>query len=458
MQFSRFFEIPVLKSSTYSEMVIRPDCSARSHATIIAGLKADGFEEHFSAANAALHTAILSNGEEVVTLCRNSVTGELRVMREAAKYNNVAPLKKPEAVSGDEVVLSQIGVGAYGHFEDDPMIGMLYLVKLADGRALLIDGGMPCEECADDIYKALESHGIAKDGDGKYAVAAWVFTHAHGDHIGAFNCFAPKYSDRVSVEYLLYNFPGDGNVASREADFPAFEKKIDDHFPAAKRIVPRAGAVYYFGNATLRVLCSPDLLYTAERRLPYFNNTSITLMLEANGTKTLFMGDGGDAVAAKMLECLAPKMLKSDMVQITHHGLYTNAFITPRTPEELAVMTKEEKAEREAERHIHENLTRLYETAAPSIGLWPMGDTNGQPRNGRTTVMQHWTRQYGQAAYFVDLDAEQVGYDGVNIVRKGDLVTYTASSETELMITSFSLQGGKTSLLCNETWESYLSK
>lgn len=458
MNYSHIFDIPVLKSSTYSDMTIRPNCTVKEHAAVVARLKAAGYAECFSAANAGLHTAIFSDGEEVVTLCRTSATGELRAMCEAARYNDVTPLKKPEAVTEGEVVLSQIGVGAYGHFKDDPMIGMLYLVKLADGRALLIDGGMPCAEGADDVYKALESHGIAKDGDGKYAVAAWIFTHAHGDHIGAFNRFAPKYSDRVSVEYLLYSFPGDGNVASREADFPAFEKVIDDHFPTAKRVVPRAGAVYYFGNAALRVLCSPDLLYTAGQRLPYFNNTSITLMLEANGTKTLFMGDGGDAVAAKMLECLAPKVLKSDMVQITHHGLYTNAFITPRTPEELAVMTKEEKAEREAERHIHENLTRLYETAAPSIGLWPMGDTNGQPRNGRTTVMQHWTRQYGQAAYFVDLDAEQVGYDGVNIVRKGDLVTYTASSETELMITRFSLADGRLTLLCNEKWLDFLAK
>ncbi len=455
MQFIRFFDIPVLKSSTYSEMVIRPDCTVKAHAAIAAGLKSDGFEERFSATNAALHTTIFENGTEVVTLCRSSSTGELRVMREESRYNDTTPLQKPAEATEGEVLLSQIGVGAYGLFDDDPMIGMLYLIKLADGRAILIDGGMPCEGCADDIFKALESHGIARDENGRYAVAAWVFTHAHGDHIGAFMHFAPKYADRVSVDYILYNFPGDGNVASRDADFPAFERTVNTHFPTARRIVPRAGAVYHFGNAALRCLCSPDLLYTPDRRLPYFNNTSITLMLEANGTKTLFMGDGGDAVAAKMLECLAPKLLRSDMVQITHHGLYTNAFDTPRTPEELAVMTKEEKAAREAERHIHKNLTRLYETAAPSIGLWPMGDTNGQLRNGRTTVMQHWSREYGQVAYFVDLEADRVGYDGVNVVKKGPLVTYTASSETELMLTQFSLYEGAVKLLYNGTWQSF---
>ena len=70
-----------------------------------------------------------------------------------------------------------------------------------------------------------------------------------------------------------------------------------------------------------------------------------------------------------------------------------------------------------------------------------------QLRNGRTTVMQHWSREYGQAAYFVDLEADQVSYDGINVVKKGELVTYTASSETELMLTQFSLCDSAVKLL-----------
>ena len=80
-----------------------------------------------------------------------------------------------------------------------------------------------------------------------------------------------------------------------------------------------------------------------------------------------------------------------------------------------------------------------------------------QLRNGRTTVMQHWSREYGQAAYFVDLEADQVSYDGINVVKKGELVTYTASSETELMLTQFSLCDSAVKLLYNGTWQKYLS-
>ena len=68
--------------------------------------------------------------------------------------------------------------------------------------------------------------------------------------------------------------------------------------------------------------------------------------------------------------------------------------------------------------------------------------------------MQHWSCEYGQVAYFV---ADQVGYDGINVVKKGELVTYTASSETELMLTQFSLCDSDVKLLYNGTWQKYLS-
>ena len=71
--------------------------------------------------------------------------------------------------------------------------------------------------------------------------------------------------------------------------------------------------------------------------------------------------------------------------------------------------------------------------------------------------MRDWSRTYGQVAYFVDIDSEDSGYDGVNIVRKGDLITYTMSSEDMLMITKFAFKDGKAELITNQTYESYLA-
>lgn len=459
MNLQLFSTDTILNSSTYSKMLIVKDCSIKDNATYFTKLKEDGYTLVYNKAYYGINTSVLCKDGEVVTLSRNSNTGDLRIMWEEEKYNSLEPITKPETVGDGETVLSQIGVGAYGIADDDPMIGMLYVCKNSDGHAIIFDGGIPVDGDANDIFKALESHNIAKDENGKYIIAAWIFTHAHGDHIGAFLKFAPKYSDRTTLKYVMYNFPGDGQVASREGNFAEFEKDIDEFYPEAKRITPRMGQEYYFGNIKAYVLYSPDMLYVPERRLPYFNDTSIVVQLEAEGVKALFLGDGGDLVAKTILEGIGrAATIKSDFVQITHHGLYTSSYLTPHTADEKTIMTRNEKAEWEAERHINKNLTKLYQTAAPSVGLWPMGDTNGQPRNGRTTVMRDWSRTYGQTAYFVDTAAEDSGYDGVNVVRKGDLITYTASSETELMITKFLLKDGTSSLVTNQTWESFLEE
>ncbi|MBE6667645.1 MAG: MBL fold metallo-hydrolase [Ruminococcaceae bacterium] len=448
---------PVLNSSTYSKMTILENYTVKEHAALVGFLTNAGYEQLFKNYEKSVITCVYKKDEEIVTVCRNSAKSEVRVMWEDAKYNSLDTITAPETVGDGETTLSQIGVGGYGHCTDDPMIGLHYLIKNSDGKAIILDGGI-FEENADDIYKALESHNIAKDESGKFIITAWIFTHAHGDHIGAFNQFSHKYNDKATVEYIMYNFPGDGRVATREANFDAFEKNIDEQFPEAKRIVPRIAQIYYFGNIKITIACSPDMLYTPTRVLPYFNDTSIYFILEAEGVKTLFLGDGGEMCAEKTLECFRPTTLKSHFVQITHHGLYTSAYKTPYTADEATLLTREERNAREAERHVHENLTKLYETAAPSIGLWPMGDTLGHPRNGRTTVMRDWSRTYGQVAHFVDIDSPDSGYDGVNIVRKGDLITYTMSSEDKLMITKFLLKDGKAELITNQTYESFLAE
>ncbi len=458
MNLEIFTSFKVLSSSTYSKMAIIKNCTLARHAEISAGFKANGYETVFSKAEQTLHTAVYKKDSEVVTTLRDSSTSELRIMWEDEKYNCLDPMIAPESTGNGETVMSQIGVGAYGHQDDDPMIGLLYIIKNSDGEAIVLDGGMPNEENVEDIYNMLASHGVAKDENGKYIIAAWIFTHAHGDHIGTFNALAKTRPEGITVKYFLYNFPGDSKVAWGGGRYEEFENNIDEKYPTAKRVVPRMGQIYYFGNVRVNIIFSPEMLYDENRPQTYFNDTGIAFVVKAEGVKTLFTGDIGDFAAAETVRCIRPATLKSDFVQITHHGLYTSTYLTPHSAEERDVMTKEERAEWEAERHINENLTRLYTEADPKIGLWPMGDTNGQPRNGRTTVMRDWSRQYGQTAYFVDTSREDSGYDGVNIVRKGDLITYTMSSETELMITKFLFKDGEAVLQNNQTWESFLEK
>ena len=338
------------------------------------------------------------------------------------------------------------------------MIGMFYLVKLADGRAIIIDGGALTEGGADDVYNALTSHGILVNDEGRIVIAAWILTHNHDDHIGAFVAFAEKYSHLASVDQVLYSFPNDRRLVCDGYALDATERAIDRFFFTAKRAIPRGGVSYAYGNATVRFLVTGDTQYSDTRFVSDHNDTSLTFMLEAGGVRVLFLADGGEETAKRILGCYSAEELKCDIVQIPHHGLFTGAFKRNYTPEVLARMTRAEKDARWKERFEHKFLDRLYETASPALALLPMGDTNGNPGCGRSTVLGDWVERYGQIAYFMDISAPNKGYDGVNKVKKEGLVTYIASSEDEQMITSFSLEGGKAMLLQNKPLKEYFNE
>ena len=113
------------------------------------------------------------------------------------------------------------------------------------------------------------------------------------------------------------------------------------------------------------------------------------------------------------------------------------------------MLTRSEKEALWSERYEHVYLDALYTYADPSIALLPMGDTNGNPGCGRSTVLFDWPDKYGQISYFVDMGDEKKGYDGVNVVKKGTLMTYISSSEEDQMITRFSFKDGNIELLDN---------
>lgn len=98
------------------------------------------------------------------------------------------------------------------------------VVTLADGSFLLIDGGSYVEmiaarHCENREWMSDEPK-IAGDCDGLYALlkfrtpegkkpvtAAWLFTHAHGDHVDFAGHFLGRSKNNVEVRIGAYNFP-----------------------------------------------------------------------------------------------------------------------------------------------------------------------------------------------------------------------------------------------------------
>ena len=97
-------------------------------------------------------------------------------------------------------------------------------------------------------------------------------------------------------------------------------------FSDAKLFYAHTGMVFTFCDVKVEVLFSADDLYIAEPYEGYgttlidFNNSSLVTRVYNDDASMLLLGDAGDTAAYRMLMYYG-NYLKSDMVQISHHGV-----------------------------------------------------------------------------------------------------------------------------------------
>ena len=406
-----------------------------------------------------LKTAVLKSLEHTVTLIETA-DGSLHVLWEKADAVTADPLYAVRNALQGEVAMVQIGI-ARGDQKDNPMIGMCYVYRLSDGTALIIDGGINSTDCSVNLFRTLQRLDVARDGDGKYRITAWIFTHGHADHMGTFKRFSAQYADRTDLTYVMYSFPTEEVAPKGSTTGEAFAEVIRTAYPNAKRVSPHAGLTYFFGNLKLHMLYAPELLYNSPEGVNYYNTTSLLFRIEANGQSVLHMGDASEAASKAAWVNSETAAFKSNALQITHHGLYTGP-----------------------DSHDWSYMRKLYTATDAEIGLLPMGTRNpGDGRNGRHTVLVGWGMAGYQVSFVIDkkdnrggastdqayydkfvadvaagtADRETLfGYNGINTVKnRSGMVTYISASEDALMATVFTLGEGGFTVVSNgklDTW------
>ena len=208
------------------------------------------------------------------------------------------------------------------HLED---FGMSYAVRLSDGRFILIDGGREFEPDADRLFNCI------KEGtpEGKPVIAAWIMTHPHNDHFHCFMPFFDKYSNDVTIERFMYNFPNRDDTlhypgltstdkrfdydCSPYGNIPLMEERIAK--TGAKVYMPHTGQKYIIGDAVLEILSSIDDTIHLSQDV---NATSLVIRMELGGQVILWSADASysDAYLCERYG----SYLKSDILQIPHHG------------------------------------------------------------------------------------------------------------------------------------------
>ncbi len=200
--------------------------------------------------------------------------------------------------------------------------GMCYIVRLANGEFIIVDGGKYSDEDVQRLYDFLKDNSIAK----KPTVALWIFTHPHKDHIGVATCFIEKYKEEISIRAFAYQFPNCDkisvsmeSVSDMKTKIETLETNIATCYPNATIYTLHTGQSYFYDGIEIEVLWSIDDTYPSF--YTSFNDTSTALRLKfANGkTATLLadcMHDANRRIAHRYGD-----YLKSDIMQVVHHGL-----------------------------------------------------------------------------------------------------------------------------------------
>ena len=202
--------------------------------------------------------------------------------------------------------------------------GMSYIMQLADGSFILIDGGPANTDDEDDLLAYLKS--LTPAGQ-KPVIAAWFITHAHSDHMALANNFITKYHNEVEVRMAAYNFPiyeavkdakDVNNTASRyQPMIDLFIESIRKYWPQADHFVIHAGQKLYLADAEIEIFFTHEDLFPLA--YTWINHTSTAFRITSGGKTIMMLGDCEKSICQQMADTFG-EYLKSDMLQLAHHG------------------------------------------------------------------------------------------------------------------------------------------
>lgn len=270
-------------------------------------------------------------------------------------------------INKNELQLTQLQANSHRQ-----MMG--YIMKTSTNKVIAIDGGT--SEDTDNLVKHISELGNKVD--------VWFISHPHSDHAGAFIKIVQEKDIQIEKIYYTMNDIEWYKLYAPERAYEAEEfynvlqnDKIKDKVEEVKL---NQKIKIDFIDCEILGIKNPEIIEDA------FNNSSMVIKMNLPETSILFLGDTGAISGDKLLQTQKNK-LKSDIVQVAHHG---------------------QNGAKES----------LYEVIQPEICLWPTPEWIWNNDNGEGENTGPWTT-FETRNWMKKLNVKQ------NIVEKDGDITIT---------------------------------
>lgn len=246
------------------------------------------------------------------------------------RFNEIK-IESSQNICEDSSYLNSLkGIGYFGENRVAPLVtqvrtayfsmdcGMCYVIRLFDGRFVILDANTGEYEENQRLFDVLNSQNVNE----KIIIAAWFFSHAHLDHIGGFADFVTKYKNEIVLQNVLYSWPMEDKVYPLnevgKAVLNCFEEKISEIKGETAVHTPHTQEEYNFGGVNFKVLFTCADLYP--EFIPNFNDSSLVFMADFSGRKILFLGDAQKQASDCICQNFETKELECELLQVGHHG------------------------------------------------------------------------------------------------------------------------------------------
>lgn len=285
--------------------------------TFCTGLEAQGWIKYASHQIGDNKYATYTNETDVLNVSIVPYRNRLTVALESKEDTDLQGLQSDNVYTSKNLdsTITQLGMWI-GYSDSDRwdawINGLGHVIRLDDGSFIIIDGGHDRTMNEEQLYNTLAIQ--APDPD-NIVIAAWIFTHPHGDHTGAFSLFDHA---NVTVEQFIIHLPS--VTAEKSAGGGTSSNtylRIREKYPNAKVVTAHPGQVFYIRNAEIEMLWTLDMLYGKD--FVEVNAASLCFNLTLNGHKILYLGDQTNAETNKMVRAFG-KLLQAETMLTPHHA------------------------------------------------------------------------------------------------------------------------------------------